>query len=110
MSMMYSRLIPPLVILSLVDVGRALMTDEPPVVIVFTPSVLPQPALGTAALLPPAPPPTALPPLLTPITLENRGGTCGRTAPLWLPAAEAAGRETPGRALLYARALQLKAE
>ncbi|NTW68035.1 MAG: patatin-like phospholipase family protein, partial [Nitrospirae bacterium] len=51
---------------------------------------------------------TALPPLLTPITLENRGGTCGRKAPAWIAAAEAAsgGSETPGRALLRARALQ----
>jgi NTE family protein len=51
---------------------------------------------------------TALPPLLTPITLENRGGTCGRKAPAWITAAEAAigESETPGRALLRARALQ----
>jgi len=51
---------------------------------------------------------TALPPLLTPITLENRGGTCGRKAPAWQNAAEAAigESETPGRALLRARALQ----
>ncbi len=51
---------------------------------------------------------TALPPLLTPITLENRGGTCGRKAPVWQAAAEAAvsESETPGRALLRARALQ----
>ena len=51
---------------------------------------------------------TALPPLLTPITFENRGGTCGRKAPAWQAAAEAAaaGSETPGRALLRARALQ----
>ncbi len=51
---------------------------------------------------------TALPPLLTPITLENRGGTCGRKMPAWQAAAEAAigESETPGRALLRARALQ----
>jgi NTE family protein len=51
---------------------------------------------------------TSLPPLLTPITLENRGGTCGRKIPAWVSAAEAtAGKsETPGRALLRARALQ----
>ncbi|HXU41808.1 MAG TPA: patatin-like phospholipase family protein [Burkholderiales bacterium] len=51
---------------------------------------------------------TALPPLLTPITLENRGGTCGRKAPAWQGAAEArlGESETPGRALLRARALQ----
>ena len=51
---------------------------------------------------------TALPPLLTPITLENRGGTCGRKAPAWQAAAEAAidDSETPGRALLRTRALQ----
>lgn len=51
---------------------------------------------------------TALPPLLTPITLENRAGKCGRKAPAWQTAAEAAGRdsETPGPALLRARALK----
>ena len=51
---------------------------------------------------------TALPPLLTPITLENRGGTCGWKAPAWQAGAEAliGGSETPGRALLRARALQ----
>jgi len=51
---------------------------------------------------------TALPPLLTPITLENRAGTCGWKPPAWQAAAEAAvgESETPGRALLRARALQ----
>jgi NTE family protein len=51
---------------------------------------------------------TALPPLLTPITLENRGGACGRKTPAWQTAAEAAigESETPGRALLHFRALQ----
>ncbi len=51
---------------------------------------------------------TALPPLLTPITFENRGGTCGRKAPAWQAIAEAAigESETPGRALIRARALQ----
>jgi NTE family protein len=51
---------------------------------------------------------TALPPLLTPISFENHGGTCGRKSPAWQTAAEAAaaGSETPGRALLRARALQ----
>jgi NTE family protein len=55
---------------------------------------------------------TALPPLLTPITLENRGGTCGRKTPAWQAAAEAAagGSETPGRALYRARALQSYAD
>jgi NTE family protein len=55
---------------------------------------------------------TALPPLLTPITFENRGGTCGRKAPAWQTAAEAASgqSETPGRALLRARALQSYAD
>jgi NTE family protein len=55
---------------------------------------------------------TALPPLLTPITLENRGGTCGRKTPAWQAAAEAAsgGSETPGRALFRARALQSYAD
>jgi NTE family protein len=55
---------------------------------------------------------TALPPLLTPITFENRGGTCGRKAPAWQAAAEAAAgeSETPGRALLRARALQAYAD
>jgi NTE family protein len=51
---------------------------------------------------------TSLPPLLTPITLENRSGTCGWKAPAWVADAEAAvsESETPGRALLRARALQ----
>src|SRR5262245_806356 len=51
---------------------------------------------------------TALPPLLTPISFENRGGSCSRKAPAWQAAAEASiGKsETPGRALLRARALQ----
>jgi NTE family protein len=51
---------------------------------------------------------TALPPLLTPITFENHGGTCGAKTPAWQARAEtaAAGSETPGRALLRARALQ----
>ena len=51
---------------------------------------------------------TALPPLLTPITLENHGGTCGRKAPAWEAAAEAAMDKsmTPGRALLRARAFR----
>ena len=55
---------------------------------------------------------TALPPLLTPITFENRGGACGRKAPAWFAAAEGAMREsgTPGRALLRARALQAYAD
>ena len=51
---------------------------------------------------------TALPPLLTPITFENRAGQCGWAGPSWQAAAEvaAAGAPTPGRALLRARALQ----
>jgi NTE family protein len=51
---------------------------------------------------------TALPPLLTPITFENRGGTCGRKPAPWELAAIAAGAgaESPGRALLRVRALQ----
>jgi NTE family protein len=55
---------------------------------------------------------TALPPLLTPISFENRGGTCGRKAPAWQAAVEAAAgsSETPGRALLHARALQSYAD
>jgi NTE family protein len=55
---------------------------------------------------------TALPPLLTPITLENRGGTCGRKAPAWQAAAEsaAAAAGTPGRALFRARALDSYAD
>jgi NTE family protein len=55
---------------------------------------------------------TALPPLLTPISFENRGGTCGAKVPAWQAAAEAAGAgsETPGRALLRARALQSYAD
>src|SRR5690349_17882245 len=63
MSMMYSRLEPPLVILSRVDVGRPFATDIPPVVSVFAPSMTPQPLLGTGALLPSPPP---LPPLGAP--------------------------------------------
>ena len=55
---------------------------------------------------------TALPPLLTPITLENRGGTCGRRPASWEIEAEAAAKmsATPGRALLRARALQSYAD
>src|SRR5262245_24763919 len=54
---------------------------------------------------------TALPPLLTPISFENRGGTCGRKAPPWLAAAEKASKSgTPGRALLRARALDSYAD
>ncbi|HVQ60550.1 MAG TPA: patatin-like phospholipase family protein [Burkholderiales bacterium] len=55
---------------------------------------------------------TALPPLLTPISFDNRGGTCGGKVPAWQAAAEAAaaGSETPGRALLRARALQSYAD
>ena len=55
---------------------------------------------------------TALPPLLTPITFENRGGTCDARTPAWQAAAESAARdsETPGRALLRARALQSYAD
>lgn len=51
---------------------------------------------------------TSLPPLLTPITLENRGGTCGRKTAAWEMAVKAASgkSETPGRALLRARVLQ----
>lgn len=62
--MMYSRLEPPLVIFSLVDVGRPLATDMPPVVSFFAPSMTPQPLLGTGAPLPPVPPPPAPPPIL----------------------------------------------
>ena len=55
---------------------------------------------------------TALPPLLPPITFENRGGTCGMKVPTWQTVAEAKAREsgTPGRALLRARALQSYAD
>jgi len=55
---------------------------------------------------------TALPPLLTPISFENRGGNCGRKTPDWQAAAEtAAGKSgVPGRALLRARALQAYAD
>src|SRR5262245_27152119 len=55
---------------------------------------------------------TALPPILTPITFENRGGTCSRKPPPWQAAAEAAvgESETPGRAVLRARALQAYAD
>src|SRR5262245_21350748 len=55
---------------------------------------------------------TALPPLLTPMTFENRGGSCGRKPPAWEAKAEAAvgQSETPGRALLRARARQAYAD
>jgi NTE family protein len=55
---------------------------------------------------------TSLPPLLTPITFENRGGSCNRKPPAWQARAEAAvgESETPGRALLRARALQAYAD
>jgi NTE family protein len=55
---------------------------------------------------------TALPPLLTPISFENRGGSCGRKTPAWQAAAEASTgqSDTPGRALLRARALQSYAD
>ena len=46
---------------------------------------------------------SALPPLLTPITLQNRAGTCGWTAPPWM--AEAGKGEGLGRAGLRAREL-----
>src|SRR5690349_13809578 len=68
MSMMYSRVDPSLnLMLSLVDVARPLMTDMPPVVIVFAPFVMPQPLLGTAPLAPPAAPPPPLAPELPPV-------------------------------------------
>jgi len=61
--MMTRRGLPPLVTpLSLVDVVGAPETDEPPVVRVFRPSVLPHPALGFAAPPLPAPPSIPLPP------------------------------------------------
>ena len=65
--MMYSRLMPPLVILSLVDVGRPFATDMPPVVSVFKPFMTLQPLLGTGAVPPPVPPPPPLPPLVPPL-------------------------------------------
>jgi len=48
---------------------------------------------------------TALPPLLTPITLQNRAGSCGYAEPAWMAAADAAaaGSATPGRTALLAR-------
>ncbi|MGC3996427.1 MAG: patatin-like phospholipase family protein [Anaeromyxobacter sp.] len=50
---------------------------------------------------------TALPPLLSPITLQNRAGTCGWAGPPWLAQVEQAaeGSDTPGRSLLRARGL-----
>jgi NTE family protein len=49
---------------------------------------------------------TALPPLLTPITLENRAGSCGYAEPAWMAATDdaAARSESPGRTALLARA------
>src|SRR5450432_2775690 len=67
MSTMYSRLIPPLVILSVVDVARPFETDMPPVVSIFAPSVTVQPLLGAAALPPAVPPPAPLAPELPPV-------------------------------------------
>ena len=73
--MMYSRLEPPLVIFSRVDVGRPFEIDDPPVVSAYTPSFTPQPLLGIGGLLlsppplakaPPAAPPEAAPPLALP--------------------------------------------
>src|SRR6476660_10072014 len=61
--MMYSRLIPPLVILSRVDVASALATDEPPIVSVFRPFVTPQPLLGAGPLEPAVTPPPLEPEL-----------------------------------------------
>jgi NTE family protein len=46
----------------------------------------------------------ALPPLLTPISLRNRAGTCGWQEPAW--AAAAGGGAPPGRAGLRARELR----
>jgi len=48
---------------------------------------------------------TALPPLLTPITLQNRAGSCRYAEPAWMAAADAAaaGAATPGRTALLAR-------
>src|SRR5438105_1311949 len=63
--MMTRRLLPPLMTpLSLIDVEGAPATDEPPVVRVFRPSVLPHPALGFGAPPVPWPPvPVVAPPL-----------------------------------------------
>jgi NTE family protein len=49
---------------------------------------------------------TALPPLLTPITLQNRAGSCGYVEPAWMAAADAAARgaESQGRTEQLARA------
>lgn len=77
--MMTARVLPPLVTpLSLVEVVGAPLTDEPPVVIFFRPSVTPQPLLGfgsplgvvaPASALAPAsvPPIVVLPPLAPPV-------------------------------------------
>lgn len=53
---------------------------------------------------------TALPPLLTPITLVNRAGRCARQTPAWQLAAEQTAGQPPGHALLHARALQSYAD
>src|SRR6478736_543569 len=66
MSMMYSRLEPPLVIFSRVDVGSPFATDIPPLVSVFRPSGTVQPLLGAGAPLLEPPPVPALPPLAAP--------------------------------------------
>jgi hypothetical protein len=67
MSMMYSRCVPPLVMLSRVDVARPPETDCPLAIRLSFPCV-PQPALGTGAdreppPAPPAPPVPTAPPL-----------------------------------------------
>jgi len=53
---------------------------------------------------------TALPPLLTPITFENRGGTCGRKAPAWRPRSgrPQASRDSGARAAPRSRAPVLR--
>ena len=53
---------------------------------------------------------TALPPRFSKLMGVSSGGTCGRKAPAWQAAAEAGASETPGRALLRARALQSYAD
>src|SRR5688572_19825665 len=64
MSMMYSRFEPPLLMLSLVDVGRPLAIDEPPAVSFSAPSLTLHPLLGRTSPGPPVLPP--LPPLPMP--------------------------------------------
>jgi hypothetical protein len=101
--MMYSRLMPPVVILSRVEVASPPETDMPPVVSVFTPFVTVQPLLGRTALLLPPPlpaapalPPVALPPVeLPPVELPPVALPPVELPPVELPPVELPPVELP---------------